>query len=48
MGRQTGRKENFAVSMIKLGKLTIEEIAAATGLTIESLLAIENRIKTTD
>ena len=46
-GRQEERK-NFAVSMIKLGKLTIEEIAAATGLTIESLLAIENRIKTSD
>lgn len=38
-------RKNLAASLIKLGKLTIEEIAAATGLTMESLLAIENNVK---
>ncbi|MDE6364721.1 MAG: hypothetical protein K2L86_10775 [Lachnospiraceae bacterium] len=50
-GRQEGRQEerrNIAVSMIQLGRSTMEEISAITGLTLEALLSIESSMKAAD
>jgi predicted transposase YdaD len=49
--RQEGRQEerkNIAISMIKLGSIKMEEIATATGLTMESLSAIKRSMKAAD
>ena len=49
--RQEGRQEerkNIAISMIKLGSIKMEEIATATGLTMESLSAIKRSMKVAD
>ena len=46
-GRQEERK-NIAISMIKLGSIKMEEIATATGLTMESLSAIKRSMKAAD
>ena len=45
--RQEERK-NIAISMIKLGSIKMEEIASATGLTMESLSAIKRSMKAAD
>ena len=47
-GREEGREEekkSLATSLIKLGKLTLEEIAVSTGLTIEAITSIEKNIR---
>ena len=49
--REEARQEerrNIAVSMLQLGKSTLEEISAITGLTLESLLSIKNSMKAAD
>ena len=47
-GLKKGREEekkNLAAGLIKLGKLTLEEIAVSTGLTIEAITSIEKNIR---
>ena len=46
--REEARQEerrNIAVSMLQLGRSTMEEISTITGLTLESFLAIKNSVK---
>ena len=46
-GLKKGREEekkSLAASLIKLGKLTLEEIAVSTGLTIEAITSIEKNM----
>ena len=42
--RQEERR-NIAVSMLQLGRSTMEEISTITGLTLESFLTIKNSVK---
>ena len=46
--REEARQEerrNIAVSMLQLGRSTMEEISTITGLTLESFLTIKNSVK---